>query len=93
MLAQHPFFAPGYKLLFQVCADSGTPVPESVLTGNALLACSENVELLQELGAAFSEKGFVVNALAAHAFAAALEPDNEEARERLAAVMPEASKK
>lgn len=84
LLARHPFFAPAYDLLFQACADAGTPVPESVLTGNALIACSESAELLVKLGTAFQDKGFTVNGVAAYSLAATLEPENDEVRERLA---------
>lgn len=84
MLAEHPYFSGGYAVLFQACAEAGRPVPESVLTGNALVACAESAELSLALGAAFQARGFHVNALAAFAIAAAVEPDNEAARERLA---------
>lgn len=87
LLAQHPFFGAGYSLLFSACADSGTAVPESVLNGNALVACSDNAELSMQLGAAFSEKGFWVNAIAAYSLANTIEPANEEASERLAAAV------
>jgi tetratricopeptide (TPR) repeat protein len=84
LIAEHPYFAPAYALLFEACTEAGRPVPESVLTGNALVACAESAELLLPLGAAFEARGFHVNALAAFAIAAAVEPDNEAARERLA---------
>jgi plasmid maintenance system antidote protein VapI len=74
-------------MLFAACADSGTAVPESVLTGNALVACSESAELSMQLGQAFGEKGFWVNAIAAYSLANVLAPANEEASERLAAAV------
>jgi hypothetical protein len=87
LLGQHPFFGAGYSLLFAACADSGTPIPESVLNGNALVACSDNAELSMQLGAAFAEKGLWVNAIAAYALANTLDPTSEEASERLAAAV------
>ena len=92
LLERHPFFAAGYSLLFSVCADSGTAVPDSVLNGNALVACSENAELSMQLGAAFGEKGYWVNAIAAYSLANALEPASEEASERLAAAIAAAKR-
>jgi hypothetical protein len=85
LIDRHPFFAPAYELLFKACEETGTGLPESVLTGNALIACSESAELLTKLGAAFQEQGFTVNGVAAYSLAATLEPDNGEVRELLAA--------
>lgn len=93
LLERHAYFAPGYELLFQACADSGTPVPESVLTGNAIVACSENAKLLLALGAAFQQKGFRVNAVAAYSLAAAVDPKSDEAREGLTAALAGAGRK
>ena len=87
LLERHPYFAAGYKLLFSACADSGTAVPESVLNGNALIACSEDAELCTQLGAAFEEKGYWVNAIAAYSLANVLAPANEETTARLAAAI------
>lgn len=84
LIERHPFFAPAYELLFQACADSGTQIPESTLNGNALIACAESPELLTALGAAFLEKGYAVNAIAAYSVAATLAPENGEIGERLA---------
>ena len=53
---RHPFFAAGCSLLFSACADPETAVPDAVLNGNALVACSENAELSMQLGAAFGER-------------------------------------
>jgi len=92
LLQLHPFFGPGYALLFSACADSGTKVPESVLTGDALVACSENSDLLVQLGQAFGEKGFWVNAIAAYATANVLAPTNLEVSERLAAAVANAKR-
>jgi hypothetical protein len=82
LVTRHPYFAPAYEILFKACADSGTPVPEAALTGNALIACSESVELSMRLGAAFAEKEWHVNAVAAFSLACALEPGNAQANER-----------
>jgi hypothetical protein len=92
LLERHPFFAAGYELLFSACADSGTPVPDSVLNGNALVACSENAKLSMLLGAAFGEKGYWVNAIAAYSLANTLAPANEQASERLAAAITAAKR-
>jgi hypothetical protein len=92
LLAQHPYFGPAYAMLFPLCADTGTPVPESVLTGEALVACSEDSELLVQLGAAFGEKGYWVNAIAAYATANVLAPTNLEISERLAAAVASAKR-
>jgi hypothetical protein len=92
LLERHPFFAAGYSLLFSACADSETPVPDAVLNGNALVACSENAELSMQLGAAFGEKGYWVNAIAAYSLANTLAPANEEASERLAAAITAAKR-
>ena len=82
LAAEHPYFPGTYEMLFRICADANTPVPESVLTGNALIACSENAELSMQLGEAFAEKSLWLNAIGAYGFAAALEPRNKEALER-----------
>lgn len=87
LIERQPFFAPAYELLFRACADSATAIPESVLTGDALLACAESPELLTALGAAFLEKGYAVNAIAAYSLAATLAPENPEVRERLASAL------
>ena len=87
VLERHPFFAAGYKLLLSACADSGMPVPDSVLNRNALVACSRNAKLSVQLGAAFEEKGYWANAIAAYSLANALAPDNEQASECLAAAI------
>lgn len=92
LIERHPYFGPGYALLFSACADSGTPVPESVLTGDALIACSDKSDLLVQLGAAFEEKGFWVNAIAAYATAGVLAPTNLEVSERLAAAVTSAKR-
>ncbi len=80
LVSRHPYFAGGY-------ADSATPVPESALTGNALVACSESTELLAALGTAFGEKGFAVNAVAAFSLAASLDPQDDAVREQLASAI------
>jgi Flp pilus assembly protein TadD len=67
-------------------------VPESVLNGNALVACSESADLLAALGAAFGEKGFAVNAVAALSLAVSLEPQDDAVRERLASAIAAAGK-
>ena len=87
LIARHPYFPGAYGLLFSACADAGIAVPESVLTGNALIACNESPELLLQLGAAFQEKVFALNAISAYSAAAFIAPDNPEARERLAAAI------
>jgi hypothetical protein len=87
LVSRHPYFAGGYELLFKACADSATPVPESALTGNALVACSESTELLAALGTAFGEKGFAVNAVAAFSLAASLDPQDDAVREQLASAI------
>lgn len=86
LLADHPFFGDAYAVLFKACSEAGRPVPDSVLTGNALIACSESAELSLALGAAFQAHGQHVNAMAAYAIAGAVEPGNDVARERLAAI-------
>jgi hypothetical protein len=92
LLERHRYFAAGYGLLFSACADSGTPVPESVLNGDALIACSENAELSAQLGAAFAEKGFWVNAIAAYSLANVLAPQSGEVSERLAEAIASAKR-
>jgi len=92
LLEHHPFFADGYDLLFSACADSGTPVPDAILNGNALVACSENAKLSMQLGAAFGEKGYWVNAIAAYSLANALAPADERTSERLAAAITAAKR-
>jgi hypothetical protein len=92
LVSRHPYFAGGYETLFEACADSATPVPESVLTGNALVACSESAELLAALGAAFEEKGLAVNAVTAFSLAATLDPQNDAVREQLAGALAAAGK-
>jgi len=87
LLASHPYFSGGYKALFAACSESGTAVPDFALTGNALVACSESAELSMQLGAAFGDKGFWVNATAAYALAMASEPANTEAVEKHAAAI------
>ena len=92
LLERHRHFAAGYSLLFSACADSGTPVPESVLNGDALIACSESAELSTQLGAAFGEKGFWVNAIAAYSLASVLAPESGEVSERLAEAIASAKR-
>jgi predicted Zn-dependent protease len=92
LIEKHPYYPPAYVLLFKVCADQGVPLPESVLTGNAIVACSESAERLVALGQAFQDKGYVVNAVAAQALAAQLEPQNPMARAALAASLDAAKK-
>jgi hypothetical protein len=89
LLAAHPFFGPGYELLFSACADSGSEVPESTLNGNALIACSDDPDLLLALGSAFRAKGLGVNAAAAFSLASMVAPANEDARARLAETLDE----
>lgn len=84
LIEQHPYFAPAYRLLFDACADQDVAVPEAALTGNAILACSEDAQMLLALAEAFQAKGYAVNAVAAEALAAQIEPKNDEARVRLA---------
>lgn len=90
LVADEPLFAPGYDLLFQICADAGTPVPEAALTGNALVACSESADLLGSLADAFLQSGYAVNALAASALAAQLDPESDAIRDRLEAALASA---
>jgi tetratricopeptide (TPR) repeat protein len=90
LIAAYPYFPDAYAMLFKACANSDTEIPESVLTGNALVACSESAELSMELGAAFGEKGLWLNAIAAYALAVAVEPKNTEASERHAAALKQA---
>ena len=85
LLQKHPYFGPGYELLFSACAESGAEIPESVLTGNAVIACSDSAELSIRLGRAFQERGLLTNAIGAYSMAAAIEPENREAVDRLAA--------
>jgi hypothetical protein len=85
VIARYPYFAPAYDALFPACADADIPVPESVLTGNALIACSESADLSLRLAKAFSAKEWHVNAIAAYSLASALAPDNRAASEGLAA--------
>lgn len=85
LLERHPFYAAGYDLLLSACADSGVPVPDSVLNGNALVACSQSAKLSMQLGAAFEEKGHWMNANAAYSLANALAPADKQVSERLAA--------
>lgn len=92
LVVDEPLYAPGYELLFKVCADSGTEVPEAALTGNALVACSESAELLGGLSDAFLGAGYSVNAVAAASLAAQLDPDSEEIRDRLEAALASAKK-
>jgi tetratricopeptide (TPR) repeat protein len=87
VIDRHPFFGPAYQTLLEACAETGTAVPDAVLSGNALLACSESASLLLKLGAAFQDNGYTVNAVAAYSLASALDPDNDEVRERLAAAV------
>jgi len=93
LIEDEPLFAPGYELLFKISADSDAPVPESALTGNALIACSESAELLGSLADAFLAAGYAVNAVAASSLAAQLAPKSEKIRERLDAAMASATKK
>jgi hypothetical protein len=86
LLHKHPYYGPGYELLFGACAEGGVEIPDSVLTGNAVVACSDSAELSIRLGRTFQEKGLNANAISAYSMAAALEPENAEAGERLAAV-------
>ncbi|MBV9991201.1 MAG: hypothetical protein JOZ72_07890 [Alphaproteobacteria bacterium] len=92
LVADEPLYAPGYELLFRVSADTGTPVPEAALTGNALVACSESAELLTSLSEAFLAAGYSVNAVAAASLAAQLDPDSEDIRDRLEAALSSAKK-
>jgi tetratricopeptide (TPR) repeat protein len=85
LLQKHPYFGAGYELLFSACAEGGVEIPDSALTGNAVIACSDSAELSMRLGRAFQEKGLIANAIGAYSMAAALDPDNSEAGERLAA--------
>jgi hypothetical protein len=84
LVAEHPFFGPGYELLFSACADSSTPVPESALNGNALLACSDDADMLVALGDAFRARGLGVNAVMSFSLASLVAPANEGVRARLA---------
>jgi tetratricopeptide (TPR) repeat protein len=87
LIEQHPFYAPGYRVLFTACRKGERPVPESILGANALLGCLANADLLTELGAAFQSKGLVVYAVAALSMAVVLAPDNRRAHHILAAVL------
>ena len=91
VIAAHPYFPGAYKTLFAASKDSGTPVSETVLTGNALVACSESPELSIQLGDAFGAKGLWVNAIAAYALAMAVDPKSREAAERHAAAIKNSS--
>lgn len=85
LIARHPYFAPAYRLLFEVCDTGDFALPEGVLSGNALIACSQSADLSILLGKAFADREWHVNAIAAYSMALTLEPDNEEASERRAA--------
>ncbi|MEI9930865.1 MAG: hypothetical protein WDM89_10025 [Rhizomicrobium sp.] len=90
LIVAHPYYPSGYELLFRACKEAEKDIPETVLTGNAIVACSESAELSLQLGAAFGQKGLWINAIASYAIAMALEPANREAAERHAAALKEA---
>jgi hypothetical protein len=89
LIAGHPYFAGGYKAMFTACAETGTPVPEYALTGNALVACSESAELAIQLGDAFAAGKYWMNATMAFAQALTLQPQNVQAMEKRKAAMRE----
>jgi hypothetical protein len=87
LLGQYPFYAPGYRLLFNVCRKSDRPVPEWALTGDALLACSSSADLLTEIGAAFWNNRQLSLAVMALSTAVALDPQHVRAHHLLAVVL------
>ncbi|HVU19373.1 MAG TPA: hypothetical protein VHE09_01490 [Rhizomicrobium sp.] len=84
LVEEHPYFPGAYEMLFKICGESGTAIPEFALTGNALVACSESAELSMRLGEAFGGRGLWLNAIAAYSIAAALQPRNKDALDRQA---------
>jgi len=87
VIAANPYFGSAYKVLFSACAECGIPVPDAVLTDDALVACAESAELSIQLGNAFGDKGRWAKAARAFELALVLEPENPEAlaRQRAAA--------
>jgi len=77
LVERYPFYAEGYQYLLKACAEAKEQVPESALSGNALLACAHRPELLLALEGVFRARGYVVNALAASALAAAVNREGD----------------
>jgi len=75
MIRHSPFFTPAYRLLFSTCKKSDIPIPESILTPDAVMACSDNAALLTDLGQAYLDKNLVVNAVTALSLATIVTPD------------------
>jgi hypothetical protein len=87
MIAHSPFFSPAYKLLFSVCKREDLAIPESVLTPEAVTACSDSAGLLADLGQAFLDKNLVVNAVTALSLATIVAPDQQRAHHLLAVAL------
>jgi tetratricopeptide (TPR) repeat protein len=87
ILARNPFFAPGYKLLAQVCKKAERPFPASRITGDALFACTENPGTLVEIASALVAEHKTVDAIAALSVVAVLEPNNFRANHMLARLL------
>jgi tetratricopeptide (TPR) repeat protein len=86
-ITHNPFYTPAYKLIFSVCKRAGTAVPESILTPDAVIACSDSAQLLADLGQAFLDRGLLVNAVTALSLATAITPDHQRAYHLLAVAM------
>jgi len=84
MIRHSPFFTPAYRLLFSTCKKSDIPIPESILTPDAVMACSDNAALLTDLGQAYLDKNLVVNAVTALSLATIVTPDYQRAYHFLA---------
>jgi len=85
VIAANPYFGTAYNLLFSASAEVGLPVPDSVLTDDAFVACADSTELAIQLGNAFGDKGVWAKAAKAFELALVLEPENPEASARHAA--------
>jgi tetratricopeptide (TPR) repeat protein len=87
VLARNPFFAPGYKLLAQVCKKAERPFPASRINGDALFACTENPGTLVEIASALIAEHKTVDAIAALSVVIVLEPNNFRANHMLARLL------
>jgi tetratricopeptide (TPR) repeat protein len=87
LLGENPFFAPGYRLLSTICKQTKQPLPITLLTGDALLACAHTPDTLVDLGAALIEQDGALDAIAALALATVVAPENARAHHLLAVTL------
>ena len=84
LLERYPYYSAGYKMLFAAYRENGESIPWQKLSGNALLGCAENIELLIDLGGIYLEQGRNVAAISALATALTMNADHKRANQLFA---------